>query len=92
MKLVILHQSRDVTPLINELFSTCGLDFSIKVEFNLKGKAITTFEDTAGSWSFDFAAKIKELEAQGRITVIENSEPSDGTWRYYEVKRENGFE
>lgn len=91
MKLVYLHQSRDVTPLIDELFATRGTDFTIKVEFNRKHHAITSFEDTAGSWPYDLAKKIEEYEQSGRIQIIENSEPSEGTWKYYEVKHENDF-
>lgn len=91
MKLVYLHQSRETVDLVAELFATRS-DFTIKVESNRRGKVITTFEDTAGSWTSNVTAKIKELEASGRITVIDNSEPADATWRYYEVKHEYGFE
>lgn len=92
MKLVYLHQSRETTGLIDELFRTRGGNFTLAVEHNRKTECITTYEDTAGSWDFDLAAKIEDFAQSGRIQIIENSEPSNGVWKYYEVKREHGFE
>ncbi len=90
MKLVYLHQSTETCSLIQELFDTRPT-FSLTVEFNRKRECITTYEDTAGSWDFDMEKRIRSLAASGRIEIIENSEPSEGTWKYYEVKHERGF-